>query len=218
LGNASILSNIWPTPLARIGLPPKFIAIEVLVSKRLAWVLLGACILFVFAFAAHADSVADDPRIIVRDPACPQYGCTQVTGTTFEMNVPESGTGALFFTNSSGAAWYNLQLVETGVPADLVSCITDAFVNCTVSTVNGITTIFLAGIIDCFTGIPDGANFEIIFGCTNGRCNPWPSGLAFSAAANVAEPSAIAMLLLSLGTIVAGLTWRQRALRLASLS
>ncbi|MBS1853070.1 MAG: hypothetical protein JST79_19375 [Acidobacteria bacterium] len=186
-------------------------------SKRLAWAFLGVCALFVFAVAAHADSVADDPRIIVRDPACPYYGCNQV-GTTFNVTVPQSGTGAVFFTNTSGQNWYNLRLIETGVPANLITCITDAFANCSVTTVNGITTIFLSGIGDCFDGIKKGANFEIIFGCTNGHCNPWPSGLAFSAAANVAEPGALAMLLLSLAAMAGGLKWRQRTLRLATLS
>ena len=51
-----------------------------------------------FATSAFADSV-QDPKIIIRDPACQPPGCTPV-GTSFTFGTPQSGTGALFFNNA----------------------------------------------------------------------------------------------------------------------
>src|SRR3954470_2312780 len=82
--------------------------------------LVGFC-----AISAHADSV-QDPKVIIRDPACLPPGCTPV-GTNFTFGTPTGGTGALFFTNASGVNWFNLQLVESGVPASAITCITDVF-------------------------------------------------------------------------------------------
>ena len=112
-----------------------------------------------FATSAFADSV-QDPKIIIRDPACQPPGCTPV-GTSFTFGTPQSGTGALFFNNASGVNWFNLTLVESGVPAAAISCITDVFASCTASTVNGITTILLSGVGGSFTGLLAGKNFSI---------------------------------------------------------
>lgn len=161
-----------------------------------------------FAVAAHADSVKD-PKIIIRDPWCQgESGCTPV-GTNFTFTTPASGTGALYFTNASGVDWFNLKLVETGVSADVISCLTDLFANCAVSTVNGITTILLSGLSKDYPGIVCGQNFSIVFGCVSGKCDPWPGNMTFIATANVPEPGTMALLFTGIGAIVA----RRRKLR-----
>ena len=153
-----------------------------------------------FATAAFADSV-QDPKVIIRDPACQPPGCTPV-GTNFTFGTPADGTGALFFSNASGVDWFNLQLVESGVPAEAITCITDVYASCTATTVNGITTILLSGIGGNFTGLLAGQNFSIIFGCETGTCDPWPGDLDFTATANVPEPGTMALLATGIGAIV----------------
>ena len=92
--------------------------------------------------------------------------------------------------------WFNLKLTEIGVPANAITCVTDAFANCAVSTAaNGITTILLSG-LDCYhTGIGAGKNFSITFGCAHGDCDAWPGDLKFIAHANVPEPTTMALML-----------------------
>jgi len=178
-------------------------------SNRLSRVLFIFLALAFFATAAYADSSLD-PTIIIRDPACPSPGCVAV-GQTFNFGVPNSGQGTLFFTNASGLDWFNLKLTEAGVSANVITCISTAFANCTVSTINGVTTIFLSGLNSSYSGIPNGQNFSIVFGCVNGNC--WPGGLDFSAAANVPEPATLALMLTGLGGIITRRRrWAKRSL------
>ena len=174
-------------------------------------------ILFRFAIAlviamcaafAHADSITD-PTIIIRDPPCGQ-GCTPV-GLNFSFGTPADGKGALFFNNASGLDWFSLSLAESGVDASAITCLTDAFVNCSVSTVNGLTTILLSGLAPDFAGIPAGHNFSIVFGCESGECEPWPGDLDFTARANVPEPGTMALLFTGIGAIVARRKLRNQA-------
>ena len=166
-------------------------------------------ILFRFAIAlviamcaafAHADSITD-PTIIIRDPPCGQ-GCTPV-GLNFAFGTPADGTGALFFNNASGLDWFSLKLTESGVDASAITCVTDVFANCSVSTVNSLTTILLSGLNSDFTGIGAGQNFSIVFGCESGECEPWPGDLDFTARANVPEPGTMALLFTGIGAIIA---------------
>ncbi len=160
------------------------------------------------AVAALADSITD-PTIIIRDPACPGESCTPV-GLNFTFGTPADGTGAVFFNNASGLDWFSLSLSESGVDASAITCLTDAFANCSVSTVNGLTTILLSGLGPDFTGIPAGHNFSIVFGCESGDCEPWPGDLDFIAKANVPEPGTMALLFTGIGAIVARRRLRDR--------
>lgn len=160
-------------------------------------VLLIAVIVALCASAALADSVLD-PTIIIRDPACPSGGCMQV-GTNFTFGVPNSGQGTLFFTNVSGVNWFSLKLTESGVPANAITCISLAFANCSLSTVNGITTILVSGVNGNFSGIANGQNFSIVFQCNDGTC--WPGGLDFTATANTPEPGTIALVATGVGAL-----------------
>src|SRR5438270_9667975 len=146
-------------------------------------------VLLLAAAVAHADSI-NDPTIIVRDPACPSGGC-MVVGQNFTFGTPADGSGTLFFTNGSGLNWFNLQLIESGVPAAAITCITTAFANCTVATVSGVTTIFLSGIGGGFSGVGAGENFSIVFECNGNSC--WPGDLDFTAHANIPEPATLGL-------------------------
>jgi hypothetical protein len=166
------------------------------------------CRFFVFALlivlcaaASFADSSAD-PGIIIRDPTCAE-GCNPV-GLQFNFGTPSSGTGELNFLNASGVDWYNLKLVESGVNADIISCFTDAFLSCTVTTVDGVTTILLSGVNENYTGIGADHAFDIIFGCPEGMtCEPWPGDLDFHAIANVPEPGSMALMITGIGAVIA---------------
>ncbi len=175
-------------------------------SIRFSRLLFVFIALAVFATAAYADSSLD-PTIIIRDPACPTPGCVSV-GQNFTFGVPNSGQGTLFFTNASGVNFDNLKLTESGVSANVIGCTSTAFANCTVSTINGITTIFLSGVNGSFAGIPNGQNFSIVFGCVNDAC--WPGGLDFTATANVPEPGTVALMLTGLGGIITRRRWGKR--------
>jgi hypothetical protein len=167
-------------------------------------VLLIAVIVALCASAAMADSVLD-PTIVIRDPACPSGGCVSV-GSNFTFGVPNSGFGTLFFTNASGINWFSLKLTESGVAANAITCITTAFANCSVSTINGVTTILVSGVNGGFTGIKNGENFSIVFQCNDGNC--WPGGLDFTATASTPEPGTMALLATGIGAL-----WTRRKLR-----
>ena|SRR5689334_21216351 len=168
--------------------------------------------ILLFASAAFANSNTD-PTIIVKDPAC--TGSCQSVGMQFTFSTPATGLGMLLFHNASGVDWTSLKLVESGVPASLITCLSPgAFANCSLSTVNGVTTILLSGVGNGFLGIPSGHNFSITFGCgtaTGPNCGPWPANLPFSGSANaVPEPATIALVLTGLGGIITRRRWFAR--------
>ena len=154
------------------------------------------------AVAAHADGI--DPGIIIKDPVgCPSGNCIPITGMSFSFGVPSGGFGLLHFLNASGVTWNSLTLTEIGVPAINVTCSSDVF-SCGVVAFGqkGATIVLTA--VNGLPGIPNGNSFELILGCTNGKCPLWPAGLQFSAAANaVPEPGTLALLLTGAGAIFA---------------
>ena len=161
---------------------------------------------------AFADSVKD-PKIVIRGVQgggspfafshCPPGGCTNV-GMNFTFEVPESGHGNLFFTNASGRNWTSLKLIETGVPAEAISCGQNLFLSCTITTLeSGAVEILLAGIKgqNPKNGIPAGSNFVIGFNCVDHNC--WPGGLNFTAhASSTPEPGTVALVATGVGLLV----------------
>ncbi len=143
--------------------------------------------------------------------SCPKSGC-QAAGQTFYVSVPKSGDGTFYFTNDSGARWSTLQLTETGVPASDINCLQNLFVNCSVSTVNGVTTILLSGVNSRFGGIGSGQTFVLGVDCN--RCSDSHNGLNISGKGNVQVPEAgsfdMLLAVLFLGLICAIAYWRNR--------
>jgi len=181
----------------------------------------AAMLLFVLgSVMAFADGI-NDPKIIVRGAGgslvagrCEQC---QGVGLNFNFTVPESGTGSLFFTNTSGQDWTSLALIEKGVPAADVKCNSEFFSSCTTKTLkNGSVEIFLSGVRDGALnrdrGIANGQSFSIAFSCVKQSC--WPGGLTFSAHANVGavpEPGTIALMVTGLGALISRRkTWKNR--------
>ena len=162
-----------------------------------------ACAAFAFA-----NSVPPDPIIKIKDPSCPN-NCVFVQGTKFSFSTPASGIGALTFNNASGIDWTSLRLVEFGVPAGAITCITDVFLSCNATSgPNGSTIILLSGLGPGFGGITSGINFSIQFECSSG-C--WPGNLPFRATANVPEPGTVALVLTGLAGIVTRRKWLRGA-------
>jgi hypothetical protein len=175
------------------------------------------CLLLVLSLFCTGLAFADgiqDPKIIIHGVSgagspdklghCPPAGCTGV-GMNFEFSVPERGKGTLFFTNESGKNWTSLKLIETGVPAEAVSCGQSLFLSCTVTTLrDGSVEILLSGVHGGKTprnGILNGQSFAITFGCVEGTC--WPGGLTFQGHAGAApEPGTIALMVTGVGAIL----------------
>ena len=157
------------------------------------------CTAVLLAFVLFSGVVAfansnSDPRIIIKDPVC-EESCTPV-GTHFSFTSPESGSGTLDFLNVSEVSWHNLEIVESKVPANYITCSTNAFMDCDVTTVRGITTILASGVGEDFRGIPAGSNFSITF-------EQWPvGGVSFKGVANVPEPATLVLFATGLGAIV----------------
>jgi hypothetical protein len=174
------------------------------------------CLLLVLSMVCTGLAFADgiqDPKIIIHGVSgtgspdklghCPPAGCTGV-GMNFEFSVPERGKGTLFFTNESGKNWTSLKLIETGVPAEAVSCGQSLFLSCTVTTLrDGSVEILLSGVHGKTprNGILNGQSFAITFGCVEGTC--WPGGLTFQGHAGAApEPGTIALMVTGVGAIL----------------
>jgi len=178
------------------------------------------CLLLVLALVctglAYADGI-QDPKIIIHGVSgggvrnnlagCPRQGCTNV-GSNFEFTIPKHGSGTLYFTNASGKNWTTLRLIETGVPAEAVTCVQSLFLSCSVSTLeNGSVEILLSGVKghgakanNTRNGIPNGSNFSIGFGCVDGNC--WPGGSkVVGHAGSAPEPGTIALVMTGLGAI-----------------
>jgi hypothetical protein len=177
----------------------------------------AAALLLVGSVIASADTVKD-PKIIIHGVAgganlqmCPPAGCVGV-GINFGFTVPPSGSGTLFFTNTSGVNWTSLTLIEQGhaVPAAAIHCNSYLFTSCTATNLqNGNVAIVLSGVkgggpLNTGTGIANGQSFSIQFACVNNNC--WPGGLSFGGHANagssVPEPGTIALMMTGLGALV----------------
>jgi hypothetical protein len=180
-----------------------------------------ALLLVVGSVMAFADGI-HDPKIIIHGVGggapltCQPGGCVGV-GLNFSFTVPPSGSGTLFFTNTSGVDWTSLALIELGhaVPAADINCHSNLFLSCTATTLkNGNVEILLAGIKggnNPDKGILNGQSFGISFSCVNQSC--WPGGLKFGGHANMAvpEPGTVALMMTGLGALVSRRkTWKNR--------
>jgi hypothetical protein len=187
-------------------------------SRICAFVLL----VIVASTLAFADGI-QDPKVIIKGAGggniaqqgkCPQ--CMGV-GFNFSFTIPESGSGALFFTNDSGKGWNSLKLVESGVPAADVSCHSSLFASCTVTTLkDGSVQILLTngggGHNNRGSGIVAGGNFQIDFACVKGSC--WPGGIQVTgrgSAGTIPEPATLGLMVTGLGAIISRRkVWKNR--------
>lgn len=172
-------------------------------------------LLVVGSAVAFADGI-NDPKIVIHgvnsgsyaNVTCPAGGCTNV-GLNFSFSVPHGGSGTLYFTNNSGQNWTSLMLIEKGEPAADISCVQTLFKSCTTKTLsNGSVEILLSGVNsphmaqNARTGIANGQSFDISFVCVSKSC--WPSGLQFTAHANVTavpEPGTVALMVTGVGAL-----------------
>ncbi len=170
-----------------------------------------AMLLVVGSVMAFADGI--DPQIIIHGAGgggnspltCPPHQQCQGVGVNFNFSVPPSGSGTLFFTNTSGVNWTSLALIEQGhaIPAADIKCRSYLFSSCTATTLkNGNVEILLTnngGALNRDKGILNGQSFGITFSCVNKGC--WPGGLNFGGHANmtVPEPGTIAFMVTGLG-------------------
>jgi hypothetical protein len=193
---------------------------------------LGAlCFLLMVATAVvRADGVPVDPVMGVSDPICGD-GCPTVEGTTFSFFSNASGGGVNQFQNESGVDWTSLLIDVTtnggslpSVPADTITCITNAFATCqSFDLANGVTAIYLTGMLIFPDDIPVGAvatfNLnDLVNGVqpfdTNGS-GGWGSLREFDVSANVPspvpEPTTITLLGVGLGAFLAKRKLRRQA-------
>jgi hypothetical protein len=150
--------------------------------------------------AAFAD--VTDPGTIIRDNKCTS-GCTAV-GMSFSLTSTGTNGGVFNFKNVSGSNWFNLKLTEKGVPASAVSCRTNIFATCKVTTnSNGGTTIMVSGTSSSLPGVLNQGGFQIELHCPPGvgNCGPWPAGVKFQGLANVPEPGTMVMVATGVGIL-----------------
>ena len=177
-----------------------------------------ALLLVVGSVMAFADGIKD-PKIIIQGVSggSSPLGCERCrgVGTNFSFQIPNSGKGFLFFTNTSGKNWTSLALIEKGVPANAISCAQTLFLSCSTKTLqDGSVEILLSGIKggqNARKGILNGQSFEIGFACVQGSC--WPGGLSVGAhAGTVPEPGTVALMVTGLGAIVSRRKlWKRRS-------
>jgi hypothetical protein len=182
-----------------------------------------ALLLLVGSVMAIADGI-HDPQIIIHGVSggnapvvCPPGGCLGV-GLNFSFTLPASGSGTVYFKNTSGVNWSSLELIEKGhaVPAADISCRSNLFSSCTATDLkNGNVEILLSGTkgpLNKDTGILNGKDFAISFACVNKTC--WPGGLTIGGHANMStipEPGTIALMMTGLGALVSRRkTWKNR--------
>jgi hypothetical protein len=197
-------------PKAGRRVPSKIPLVNRKTSMKISRICAFALLFVVGSVMAFADGI-NDPKIIIQgvnggaSPLhCPPEGCQNV-GMNFSFQVPNSGKGFLFFTNTSGKNWTSLALIEKGVPANAISCTQTLFLSCSTKTLHdGSVEILLSGIKggqNARKGILNGQSFKIGFACLEGSC--WPGGLSFEGhAGTVPEPGTVALMVTGLGAIV----------------
>jgi hypothetical protein len=138
-----------------------------MLKSRLLWVF---SVLVLSVATLHADGIPGDPVIQVDDPTCPQTGCTQVsalTPFTFSSNAAGGGT-TVFQVNPDSQGFFTLDIETVGIFANTtdVQCFSNAFSQCHVNFLDGVTDIFLSNTCvvlegPCPTGLAAGTVFDI---------------------------------------------------------
>jgi hypothetical protein len=156
---------------------------------------------------ARADSI-----IAVTGPStCPVSGCgvinTLYNHIDFGFNLPSGGLGQFVITNETIFTWKYLSLTGPALAhvAGPISCSSNLFANCSVSTFNGGgVRILFSGLGSGFTGILPGENFSFTFGCSAGPCT-WKGNqpiYGFMASTTATpEPGTIALMLTGIAAI-----------------
>jgi hypothetical protein len=182
--------------------------------KSLRFLCLGV-LLIGLAAVVRADGLPVDPVIDVSDPTCPEGGCVSVgPGLTFSFSSDSAGGGITDFQNNSGQNWSSL-LIETGsspfnVPANTVTCTTNAFLMCQVfDLAGGTTAIYLSGVAsEIVTGIGNAAVFAIELNTIKGiDGGSWGFPRTFDGLANAPtpapEPATLTLLVVGIGALAA---------------
>jgi PEP-CTERM motif len=199
---------------------------------RVRFFLLGALCLVLMGSGAlvRADGIPVDPVMGVSDPTCGD-GCPTVEGTTFSFFSNASGGGVNQFQNESGLDWTSLLIDVTtnggdlpSVPADTITCITNAFATCqSFDLANGVTAIYLTGMLIFPDDIPNGAVATFNLNDLVNGVQPtdpsgsggWGSGREFDVTANapspVPEPATVTLLGVGLGALLAKRKLRRQA-------
>ncbi len=168
---------------------------------------------FLIATASAFANTVVDPGVIIRDRKCGST-CASV-GLSFSLTSTANNGGVFDFKNVSGTNWFNLKLTEKGVPASAISCRTNIFATCKVTTnASGLTSIFVSGTSASLPGVPNLKGFRIELHCPAGasNCGPWPAGVKINGLANVPETGTVAMV----ATGIVALINRRRKLFTAS--
>lgn len=195
---------------------------------KIRYLALSGFLLLVSAMVVHADSLPADPKMVVNDPICEEGCATPIDSTMFSFSSNGNGGGFLVFQNVSDIDWTTL-LIETGsipfnVPANTVTCQSNAFQSCRVlNLAGGITAMFFSGTNgENFLGIPNGFEFTInlnddVDGVPNTDPNGfggWGANRNFSATANatspVPEPATLTLMSVGVGALFAKYKLRGR--------
>lgn len=179
-------------------------------------------LLFGLATVVRADGVPD-PKMDVSDPTCLEGSCTSLNSTVFSFTSNGNGGGFLTFQNNSKFDWTSL-LIETGsdpfnVPANTVTCTTNAFKSCQVSDLaGGVTAMYFSGVNSVSSelgpfGILIGTVFTINLndtGTATDGSGGWGAFRNFDAAANVPVPTPEPATMTLLGVGIVALVARRR--------
>jgi hypothetical protein len=187
--------------------------------KRFSYLIGFVTVVLLLGSFAKADGVPVDPVMGVSDPVCGD-GCPIVEGTTFSFFSNATGGGTDQFQNESGLDWTSLLIDVThfgtlsSVPANTITCITNAFATCqSFDLANGDTAIYLTG-----TVVPDDIpNGNVAIFNLNNLVNGvqpfdvngtggWGSGREFDVTANAPspapEPGTITLLGVGIGALL----------------